>query len=59
MIPSKPRHVVLIDGKWQGGSFATADEAKAVGQKLCHGTSKKYEVRPKVGDFAKPSDSKK
>lgn len=43
----KPRYVILIDGKWQGGSFASEAEAKAVAQELCKGTSKKFRVEPK------------
>ncbi len=31
---SRPRFEILIDGKWQGGSFATEAEAKAAAAKL-------------------------
>ncbi len=45
---SKPRWVIYVDGKWQGGSFATEDEAKAVAAKVCKG--KKWTVKPKGGE---------
>jgi hypothetical protein len=42
------RYIILLDGKWQGGSFATEAEAKAVAAKLA-GTSKKWSVQSKGG----------
>lgn len=44
---SKQRHIIFIDGKWQGGSFGSRAEAEAVAKKLCHGSSKRFEVRVK------------
>lgn len=58
MIPTKPRFCVFVDGKWQGGSFAEKAEAEAVGAKLCHGTSNKFEVRPKGAPEPKPEPKK-
>lgn len=52
------RFVVYIDGKWQGGSFASAKEAEAVGQKLTAGTSKKFEVRERGVEKPAPAPSK-
>ena len=39
------RFAVFVDGKWQGGSFATEAEAKAEGERQ----PKPFEVRPKGG----------
>jgi hypothetical protein len=48
MKPLKVRSVVIVDGKWQGGSFVSAPEAEAAAKKLCLNTSKKWEVMPKA-----------
>lgn len=47
------RHVVFIEGKWQGGSFATEKEADTVGRK----SGKKYEVRERSAASASPEKS--
>lgn len=48
------RFIVFIGGKWQGGSFVTEAEAKAVAEKICAGTSKTFEVQSKGGIKPKP-----
>lgn len=44
--PKSPRYKIHVDGEWQGGSFATAEEAEAVAKRL---PGQKIEVLPKGG----------
>lgn len=53
----KTRFVIFVDGKWQGGSFESKEEAESVAHKLCAGSSKKWQVAPKGSKPA--ADSKK
>lgn len=41
------RYVIFVDGKWQGGSFASEDAAKVVAERLRKHPSQDIKVEPK------------
>lgn len=50
----KQRFKIMIDGKWQGGSFATEADAKMWAARLRKSEHQKIEVLPKGSPIAAP-----